>query len=94
LRRHALYDDLSPATSSTARLAERLRQSRRLHGFPSTDRRNSFSIQWSWNGQGLIARLDFVKATVFTPADFTMLNDGVVRLNLEMVRMVLAKVSG
>jgi hypothetical protein len=39
------------------------------------------------------AVLDFVKATVFAPADFTMLNDGVVRLNLEMVRMVLAKVS-
>jgi hypothetical protein len=55
-RRRALDDDLPPGTLSTARLAERLRQSRRFRGFPSTDRRNSFSIQWSRNGQGLIAR--------------------------------------
>jgi hypothetical protein len=39
------------------------------------------------------AVLDFVKATVFDPADFTIRNDGVVRLNPEMARMVVAKVS-
>ena len=41
----------------------------------------------------MIAVLDFVKATVFDPADFTIRNDRVVRLNPEMARMVVAKVS-
>jgi CRISP-associated protein Cas1 len=39
------------------------------------------------------AVLDFVKATVFDPADFVIRSDGVCRLNPEMARMVVAKVS-
>ena len=39
------------------------------------------------------AVLDFVKATVFDPADFTIRSDGVCRLNPEMARMVVARVS-
>ena len=34
------------------------------------------------------AVLDFVKATVFDPADFTIRSDGVVRLNPELARHV------
>jgi hypothetical protein len=34
------------------------------------------------------AVLDFVKATVFDPADFTMRSDGVVRLNPQLARTV------
>jgi CRISP-associated protein Cas1 len=37
--------------------------------------------------------LDFVKATVFDPADFTIRSDGVCRLNPDMARMVVARVS-
>ena len=37
--------------------------------------------------------LDFVKATVFDAADFTIRSDGVCRLNPEMARIVVAKVS-
>jgi hypothetical protein len=37
--------------------------------------------------------LDFVKATVFDPADFTIRSDGVVRLNPDMARAVVARVS-
>ena len=33
--------------------------------------------------------LDFVKATVFDPTDFTIRTDGVVRLNPEMARIVV-----
>ena len=39
------------------------------------------------------AVLDFVRATVFDPADFTIRSDGVVRLNPEMARMVVGFVS-
>jgi len=39
------------------------------------------------------AVLDFVKTTVFDPADFVIRADGVCRLNPEMARMVVAKVS-
>jgi CRISP-associated protein Cas1 len=35
------------------------------------------------------AVLDFIKATVFDPADFTIRSDGVCRLNPEMARMVV-----
>jgi CRISP-associated protein Cas1 len=38
--------------------------------------------------------LDFAKGTVFDPADFTIRSDGVVRLNPEMARRMMAKVSG
>jgi CRISPR-associated protein Cas1 len=37
------------------------------------------------------AVLDFVKTTVFDPADFVIRNDGVCRLNPEMARMVVAR---
>jgi hypothetical protein len=37
--------------------------------------------------------LDFVKAHVFDPADFVIRTDGVCRLNPEMARMVVARVS-
>lgn len=37
--------------------------------------------------------LDFVKAHVFDPADFTIRSDGVCRLNPEMARVVVAKMS-
>jgi CRISP-associated protein Cas1 len=37
--------------------------------------------------------LDFVKGQVFDPADFVIRPDGVCRLNPEMARMVVAKVS-
>jgi CRISPR-associated protein Cas1 len=37
--------------------------------------------------------LDFVKGQVFDPADFVIRTDGVCRLNPEMARMVVAKVS-
>ncbi len=37
--------------------------------------------------------LDFVKGHVFDPADFVIRSDGVCRLNPEMARMVVAKVS-
>ena len=40
------------------------------------------------------AVLDFVKGHVFDPADFVIRADGVCRLNPEMARMVVAKVSG
>ena len=36
---------------------------------------------------------DFVKSTVFDPADFVIRSDGVCRLNPEMARMVVARVS-
>jgi CRISP-associated protein Cas1 len=39
------------------------------------------------------AVLDFVKATVFDPADFTIRSDGVVRLNPQLARRVAASVS-
>jgi CRISP-associated protein Cas1 len=39
------------------------------------------------------AVLDFVKTTVFDPADFVIRSDGVCRLNPEMARMVVARVS-
>jgi hypothetical protein len=37
--------------------------------------------------------LDFVKGNVFDPADFVIRADGVCRLNPEMARMVVARVS-
>jgi CRISPR-associated protein Cas1 len=37
--------------------------------------------------------LDFVRAHVFDPADFVIRSDGVCRLNPEMARMVVARVS-
>ena len=37
------------------------------------------------------AVLDFIKAMVFDPADFTIRSDGVCRLNPEMARMVVVK---
>jgi CRISP-associated protein Cas1 len=40
------------------------------------------------------AVLDFVKARVFDPADFVIRSDGVCRLNPEMARIVVARVSG
>jgi CRISP-associated protein Cas1 len=39
------------------------------------------------------AVLEFVKGHVFDPADFVIRSDGVVRLNPEMARMVVAKVA-
>jgi CRISPR-associated protein Cas1 len=39
------------------------------------------------------AVLDFARGHVFDPADFVICSDGVCRLNLEMARMVVAKVS-
>ncbi len=39
------------------------------------------------------AVLAFVKSHVFDPADFVIRSDGVCRLNPEMARMVVAKVS-
>jgi CRISPR-associated protein Cas1 len=39
------------------------------------------------------AVLDFAKGQVFDPADFTIRTDGVCRLNPEMARMVVAKIS-
>jgi CRISPR-associated protein Cas1 len=39
------------------------------------------------------AVLDFVKAHVLNPADFVIRTDGVCRLNPEMARMLVAKVS-
>ena len=39
------------------------------------------------------AVLDFVKGHVFDPADFVIRADGVCRLNPEMARVVVAKVS-
>jgi CRISP-associated protein Cas1 len=39
------------------------------------------------------AMLDFVKGHVSDPADFIMRSDGVCRLNPEMARMVVTKVS-
>jgi CRISPR associated protein Cas1 len=39
------------------------------------------------------AVLDFVKGQVFDPADFVLRSDGVCRLNPQMARMVVAKVS-
>jgi CRISPR/Cas system-associated endonuclease Cas1 len=39
------------------------------------------------------AALDFVKGHVFDPADFVIRSDGVCRLNLEMARMTVARVS-
>jgi CRISP-associated protein Cas1 len=39
------------------------------------------------------AVLDFVKGHVFGPADFVIRADGVCRLNPEMARMVVARVS-
>lgn len=40
------------------------------------------------------AVLDFVKTTVFDPADFVTRGDGVCRLKPEMARMVVPRVSG
>ena len=37
--------------------------------------------------------LDFVKTTVFDPADFTIRSDGVCRLNPQLARMIAARVS-
>jgi CRISP-associated protein Cas1 len=37
--------------------------------------------------------LDFIKGQVFAPADFLIRADGVCRLNPEMARMVVARVS-
>ena len=37
--------------------------------------------------------LDFVKSTVFDPADFTIRSDGVVRINPQLARMVAAIVA-
>jgi CRISP-associated protein Cas1 len=39
------------------------------------------------------AVLDFVKRQVFDPADFIIRADGVCRLNPEMARMVVSRVS-
>jgi hypothetical protein len=39
------------------------------------------------------AVLDFVKAHVFDPADFTIRSDGVCRLNPEMARLLVTRVS-
>ena len=39
------------------------------------------------------AVLDFVKDHIFDPADFVIRTDGVCRLNPEMARMVVARVS-
>ena len=39
------------------------------------------------------AVLNFLKSHVFDPADFVIRSDGVCRLNPEMARMVVAKVS-
>jgi CRISP-associated protein Cas1 len=39
------------------------------------------------------AVLNFIMGHVFDPADFVIRSDGVCRLNLEMARMVVAKVS-
>src|SRR5271170_6600631 len=39
------------------------------------------------------AVLDLVKGTVFDPADFVIRSDGVCRLNPEMARVVVARVS-
>ena len=55
------------------------------------DRRKSCSIQWSWNGQGLIARCWISSKRLSLIRNFAIRNDGVVRLNLEMARMVMAK---
>ncbi len=52
-----------------------------------TDPRNSCSTSWSRSGRRLIEPCsDFVKATVFDPADFTIRSDGVVRLNPQLAR--------
>jgi CRISPR-associated protein Cas1 len=37
--------------------------------------------------------LDFMKGHVFGPADFVIRSDGVCRLNPEMARMVVARIS-
>ena len=37
--------------------------------------------------------LDFVKSAVFDPADFVIRTDGVCRLDREMARLVVARVS-
>jgi CRISP-associated protein Cas1 len=39
------------------------------------------------------AVLDFVKGQIFDPADFVIRTDGVCRLNPEMARMMVARVS-
>jgi CRISP-associated protein Cas1 len=39
------------------------------------------------------AVLDFIKSSVFDPADFVIRSDGVCRLNPQMARTVVAKVS-
>ena len=39
------------------------------------------------------AVLEFVKSTVFDPADFVIRNDGVCRLNPEMARVMVTRVS-
>lgn len=39
------------------------------------------------------AVLDFVKTSVFDPADFVIRSDGVCRLNPEMARTVVARVA-
>jgi CRISP-associated protein Cas1 len=37
--------------------------------------------------------LDFIKGHVFDPTDFVIRTDGVCRLNPEMARMIVARVS-
>ena len=50
---------------------------------------NLCSTSWGQSGRRLIrAVLDFIKATVFDPADFTIRSDGVVRLNPQLGRCV------
>jgi CRISPR-associated protein Cas1 len=39
------------------------------------------------------AVLEFIKASVFNPADFTIRSDGVVRLNPQLARAVVAGVA-
>ena len=39
------------------------------------------------------AVLDFIKGHVFDPADFVIRTDGVCRLNPEMARMMVARIS-
>jgi hypothetical protein len=38
--------------------------------------------------------LEFIKASVFDPVDFTIRSDGVVRLNPQLARMVATTLTG
>lgn len=59
-----------------------------------TDRRNSFfDLIEPERPRVDRAVLDFIKGHVFDPADFVIRSDGVVRLNPEMTRMVIERVS-